>query len=1097
MRRSLPLIEAAPVAGVLDPGYNQSARAPVYWRTLEELADTPEFHELVEREFPAQAAAWTDPVTRRQFLTLMGASLALAGVSGCARETPENWAPPVHRPEQVIPGKPLYFATAMPLAGSAVGLLVESHAGRPTKVEGNPDHPASLGATDAFAQASVLTLYDPDRAQALTYLNRIRGWNEALADLQKAFQERLRPNKGRGFRILSEIITSPTLAAQRDALLQTFPEARWHQYEPAVTNSGHAGTRLAFGEPLDAIYHFDRAKVVVVLDADPFGSGPGHLRYASEFMERRRKLTRDEMNRLYAVESYPTGSGLRADHRLPLRAGQIEAFARALAARLGVTDKRQELPEPIERWVGAVAKDLQDNREKCVVVPGEHQPAAVHSLAHAINDRLGGVGRDRPVEFIQPVNASPADPVQSLGELVEAMDRGPDDKDRVQVLLILSGNPAFTAPADFRFAERMLKVPTRVRLGLYNDETSRLCHWHVPEAHFLEAWGDTRTFDGTMTVMQPLIAPLYGGRSAHEVLAAFSDQPNQPGHEIVRNHWRSYHQDRGIQESFDRFWRRCLHNGTVPDTRHAARDVRLQDAWRQEVLGRKPESLAEPAAASGGQLEVIFRPDPTIHDGRFANNGWLQELPKPITRLTWDNAALMSPRTARDLGIRNTLGTNGGSHGQTIADTVTLHYRDRTILDNASKPAEVPVLILPGHPDGSVTLHYGYGRAVAGRVGTGTGFNVYQLRTSAAPSFDRGLTVTPTGRRAVLACTQGHYLLQNEEAFQRGTVRVATLAEFEKNKYFATEDFEHFSGPLPVVGSVPQKTHESMPTVGRKPLDLYPEFPYLGYKWGMVVDLNACTGCGGCVVACQAENNIPVVGKTEVTRAREMHWLRIDQYHKGDPERPETIETIFQPLMCVHCENAPCEVVCPVEATSHSIDGLNEMTYNRCVGTRYCSNNCPYKVRRFNFLQYSDYATESLKSQRNPDVTVRTRGVMEKCTFCVQRIRNAEIRAKNENRYGQDPSRPDTALIHDGEVITACQAACPTRAIVFGDMNDLVSHQGQGSQVARQKKDPRQYGLLSDLNTRPRLTYLAAVRNPNPALQESGDRGRESGVRSQ
>ncbi len=1045
-------------------------------RALDMVASTPTPSAgwaSAAREFPDHAATWTDPVTRRQFMTVMGASIALAGATGCnMRQSGEVWVPYVHKPEQLTPGRPLYFATAMPLAGSAVGLLVESREGRPIKVEGNPRHPASRGATDAYSQASILSLYDPDRSKALRYLGRIRGWNDALTALQRAMAEDggLRATHGRHFRILSETITSPTLAAQRDALLQTFPEAQWHQHEPAVSGAGHAGTRLAFGEPLDAQYRFAEAKVVLTLDADPFGSGPGHLAYARDFADRRRRLTAAEMNRYYAVEAGMTAAAMRADHRLPLRAGQVETFARALAAELGYLDGRVDMPEPIARWVRAVAADLRENGGRSVVVPGEYQPAAVHALAHAINSRLGNVGKT--VVFTRPVAADTGDPVDSLRTLCDEMDRGD-----VRLLLILGGNPVYSAPADLNFKDKLVKVPQRVRLGLYDDETSRWCQWHIPEAHFLETWGDTRAFDGTCTVMQPLIAPLYGGRSALEVLAAFGDQPAKTAHEIVRDHWRQYHADQKIDEPFDSFWRRCLHDGVVAGTAFPTRDVTLRDAWRDEVRGRQPEPFGE----SDQTCELVLRPDPTVFDGRFANNGWLQELPKPLTKLTWDNAAVISPRTAEALGVTNRPGWRGGPHGELFVGTVNLSYsangRDYRLDD-------VPALIVPGHPDGAVTLHFGYGRPVAGQVGSGVGVNAYELQSSGSPYSARGVTVTASGGTKLLAALQNLFMVQGEEAFIRGAVRSATLAEFEREPQFATLNF-HQNGPLPPVGGFGD---DKPPAVGTKPLDLYPSFGYTGYKWGMVVDLNACVGCGGCIVACQAENNVPVVGKTEVTRGRIMHWLRLDEYFRGDRDRPESVSAVFQPMMCVHCENAPCEVVCPVAATTHSPDGLNEMTYNRCVGTRYCSNNCPYKVRRFNFLKYSDYATESLKLGRNPDVTVRSRGVMEKCTFCVQRIRTAEIDAKVRQINGgadrTDPNRPGLAYIHDGEVVTACQAACPTGAIVFGDMNDLDTDKKPRSHVAKLKGDPRNYGLLSDLNTRPRLTHLAAVRNPNPALEQ-------------
>ncbi len=1026
-----------------------------------------------EREFADGASTFTDAVSRREFLNVMGASLALAGASGCTlRQPDERLVPYVRKPEQITPGKPLYYATAMPHAGSAIGLLVESHQGRPTKIEGNPEHPASLGATDAIAQASILGLYDPDRSQALRYVDRIRGWSDFVGEIQRVMREKIRPTDGgAGLRIISEVITSPTLAAQREELLRSLPGARWYQYEPSVSGSGHEGTRILFGEPLDVRYQFAAANVIVTLDADPFTGGPGHLAYARDFAARRQPG--DGMNRHYAVESTPTPSGMRADHRLPVRGGQIETVARALAAAVGPLDAQVELPTAIRRWVDAVADDLKANRGKCVIVPGEHQPPEVHALAHAMNRELGNAGTT--LVFTKPAVEPPAPSIRALCDDI--------NRKKFELLVILGGNPVFTAPADLQFKDVLLKVPLRVHLGLYDDETSRWCQWHIPESHYLETWGDARSFDGTCTIMQPLIAPLYGGKSAIEVVAALGDQPSRTGHEIVREHWRRHHESRRMEGAFDRFWRESLHEGVVRDTRSPDHSPTLRTEWRGDVLRSQPQSLTK----SHADFELIFRPDPTIHDGRFANNGWLQELPKPLTKLTWDNAAIVSPNTAAILGVGGREGKHGGAHGEYVADTIHL------ALSTGERLVKVPVLVLPGQPDGSITLHYGYGRTAAGRVGNGTGFNAYALRRSATPFFTGGATVTRAGGKYILASTANHFMLQGENAYERGTVRVGTLSEYKRNPTFPHDRFHHHNGPLPAVAGFRDEHADKPPAIGDKPLDLYPPYKYDGYKWAMVVDLNACTGCGGCVVACQSENNIPVVGKDQVTRAREMHWLRIDQYYHGDPAKPETISAAYQPLMCVHCENAPCEVVCPVEATSHSPDGLNEMTYNRCVGTRYCSNNCPYKVRRFNFLAYSDYATESLKPMRNPDVTVRSRGVMEKCTFCVQRIRGAEISAKQENRYGPergDRNRPDLAYVRDGEVVTACQAACPTGAIVFGDMNDVTPDGKPRSKVARLKQDPRDYGLLSELNTRPRLTYLAAVRNPNPALEpEAGRHG--------
>jgi molybdopterin-containing oxidoreductase family iron-sulfur binding subunit len=596
---------------------------------------------------------------------------------------------------------------------------------------------------------------------------------------------------------------------------------------------------------------------------------------------------------------------------------------------------------------------------------------------------------------------------------------------RVELLVIIGGNPVYTAPADLRFAEHLGKVGTRVHLSLYDDETSALCHWHIPEAHYLESWSDTRAYDGTVSIVQPLIAPLYNGKSAHELLAVLIDQPNRSDYDIVREHWQNQHSSGTLptvtQQSFEQFWRTALHEGFIAGTASAAKRLALKTDWMTSDSGlRTPDSSQS--------LEIIFRPDPTIYDGRFANNGWLQELPKPLTKLTWDNAAMVSPATARRLGLSSTTGWRGGEHGTIYTDIVELEYRGRTV--------RAPIWIVPGHAEDCVTVHLGYGRTQAGKGGTGVGFNAYALRLSDAAWFGPGLTLRKTDERYPLACTQFHHNIEG-----RDLVRSTSLEEYRQHPAFA------------------QEGHES----ARNP-SLYPKDEYPGYAWGMAIDMTTCIGCNACVVACQAENNIPIVGKTEVMHGREMHWLRIDTYHKGDSANPETY---YQPLPCMHCENAPCELVCPVAATTHSAEGLNDMVYNRCVGTRYCSNNCPYKVRRFNFFQYADWDTPSLKLLRNPDVTVRSRGVMEKCTYCVQRISRARIEAEKAGRP-----------IRDGEIVTACQAACPAQAIVFGNIND------PNSRVSQLKAEPRNYGLLAELNTQPRTTYLAAIRNPNREIEE-------------
>ena len=980
-----------------------------YWRSLDELADTPEFEELLHREYPRYAAVLDGSMNRRQFLKVLGASLALAGITACGVNAPvEKIVPYVSQPEQIVPGKPLYYASALTLGGYARGVLVENHMGRPTKIEGNPDHPASLGATDAFMQAAILSLYDPERSQVVTLNGQISTYDSFLRRLRAAIDEQ-RATKGAGLRILTETVTSPTLANQMKTLLATFPAAKWHQYEPATRDNTRAGARLAFGEYVETIYHFDRADVILSLDSDFLISEPGSLRYARDFAARRLvEPGQTQMNRLYVVESSPTITGAKSDHRLPLRAADIEGFARALANALGVQGIAggQLSAQVPPKWIPALAGDLRRHPGRSIVIVGESQPPIVHAIAHAINATLANAGQS--VIYTDPVEANPTDQIGSLRDLVADLANG-----KVQALVMIGCNPAYNAPADLPLRDYLPKAVLRVHSGLYYDETAALCQWHIPQAHELEAWSDARAYDGTVTIVQPLIAPLYGGKSAHELLAVLGDAPDTLGHDIVQNYWKS----QNPSADFDAFWRKALHDGIVPNSASKTRTQALMKGW-----GDKPTAALASPATSQSSFEVTFRTDPTIHDGRFANNGWLQELPKPLTRLTWDNVVLVSPATAQSLQLEHELAGEGGA---TRVSMVELRYSGRTL--------RAPVWITPGQPDDSVTVFLGYGRTQAGKVGTGIGYNAYGIRNSAAPWFDRGVELRKLDEKYEVASVQQHNLMEG-----RGLVRSATLEDFAKNPEFAKE-------------GEPQN-----------PPSLFPRFKYEGNAWGMTIDLNTCIGCNACVVACQAENNIPVVGKDQVLKAREMHWIRIDTYYSGDAKNPETY---FEPVPCMHCEDAPCELVCPVAATVHSSEGLNEMVYNRCVGTRYCSNNCPYKVRRFNFLQFSDWNTESLKAMRNPDVTVRSRGVMEKCTYCVQRIDRARITAERENRP-----------IRDGEIVTACAAACPAQAITFGNIND------PNSRVAKQKASPRDYALLAELNTHPRTTYEAVVKNPNPEL---------------
>jgi MoCo/4Fe-4S cofactor protein with predicted Tat translocation signal len=1010
----------------------ESPRAKPMWRTLDELAEDPAFRERLYNEFPSEVEALSDPVARRTFMKLMGASLALAGVGACTRQPAEKIVPYVRQPEELIPGRPLFYATAMPLGGAATGLLVESHEGRPTKVEGNPLHPGSLGASDVFAQAAILGLYDPDRSQTLTNVGEIKPWSAFLAMIRAALTAQ-QPLKGAGLRILTETVSSPTLTAQIRDLLTRFPSAKWHQWDSASGDNARLGAQLAFGEFVDMQYRFDRADVIVALDADFLSCGPASLRYAREFSARRRPEATNGMNRLYAFESMPTSTGAKADHRLPLAPSEVEATAWLLAAGVGVRDAQSRMATAaqnalpsgfvqngstvpgtgaavVQKWIAAITKDLLAHRGASLVIAGDAQPPAVHALAHAMNDVLGNVGKT--VIYTETVAAAPIDQMQSLRDLVADMTAG-----RVDLLVIVGGNPVYTAPVDMKLADAMAKVTTRVHLSLYDDETSELCHWQIPEAHFLEAWSDARGFDGTVSIIQPLIAPLYGGKSAHELFAAMSDRPERSGYDIVRDHWKVSSTSADSEVA----WRRWLHDGVVPNSAFPAKAVSIR-------VGAFGQTRPSASGAAGG-FEIGFRTDPSVLDGRFANNGWLQELPKPISRLAWDNAIFVSPATAERLAVSDTPSWRGGEHGQIISTVVEIRLGGRSLRG--------PVFPIAGHPHNSATIHLGYGRTRAGRVGTGTGFNANSIRSSNAMWFAGGSEIVPTRETHALACTQYHHLMEG-----RGMVRAVTRDEYAGNPRSVHEGFEE-----------PART-----------ITLYPDYKYEGYKWGMAIDINACIGCNACVVGCQAENNIAVVGKDQVLRGREMHWIRVDSYYRGSAATPENY---FQPVPCMQCENAPCEPVCPVGATVHSHEGLNDMVYNRCVGTRYCSNNCPYKVRRFNYFLYQDWNTPSLKMARNPDVTVRSRGVMEKCTYCVQRINAAKIESEKADRR-----------IEDGEIKTACQQACPADAIVFGDLNDPKSRVAQLQSLARN------YSLLAELNTRPRTTYLAAVRNVNAELGE-------------
>ncbi|HUK26716.1 MAG TPA: TAT-variant-translocated molybdopterin oxidoreductase [Terriglobales bacterium] len=973
-------------------------KGPEFWRSLEELAGSAEFQEMLHREFPKGASEWLDAVSRRGFLKLMGASLALAGMTACTKQPLEPIVPYVKQPEEVIPGRAMFYATAFTLSGYASPLLVESHLFRPTKIEGNDLHPASLSGTDVFAQASLLGMYDPDRSQTVTYLGDVRSWTDFRTSIRGPLNVQ-KSLKGAGIRILTPTTSSPTLADQMRALLAMYPEAKWHVYEPINRDNVLDGAKLAFGQPVETRYDFSRADVILSLDADfLYGGFPGSSRYIRDFASRRNPET-GSLSRLYVVESTMTSTGAKADHRLPLQASRFDGFTRLLASQVGVTSQNAGTEaEPAQEFASRLVNDLKAHPGSSVVICGDHQPATIHALAHAINEKLGNEGKT--VFYTEPVNANPINQTESLKDLVADM-RG----NKVDMLFILGGNPVYDAPADFGFADALKNtgIPLRVHLGLYQDETAELCHWHINEAHYLEAWGDTRAYDGTVSIVQPLIAPLYEGKSIYEVAGTLAGEPDANGHDLVQNFWKKQHPG----ADFDMFWRRSLNNGWIEGT-----------AFGPKTVAVKNPNFPAPVAPSTAGPEINFRRDPSIYDGQFSNNGWLQELPKPMSKMTWDNPVMMGPAMAERFGLKT-------------EDLVHVTLNGKTVT--------AAVWVQAGHPDNSITAFLGYGRTRAGRAGTGAGWDFYPLRSSAAPWFATGVVIAGTGGSTKLATTQG-YQTMDTPVGARPQVRTATLEEYQHEPNFAKDE------------QVPPS------------LTLYKPYDYKdeAYAWGMTIDLNACVGCNNCIVACQSENNIAVVGKEQCILGRYMHWLRVDVYYQGDRDHPKAY---FQPVPCQQCENAPCEVVCPVGATVHSTEGLNDMIYNRCVGTRYCSNNCPYKVRRFNFLLFQDWTTPQYKMMRNPDVTVRSRGVMEKCTYCIQRIAEHRIDAERENRK-----------IADGELQTACQQSCPANAIVFGNIND------PNSRVSKLKAEARDYHLLEDLNTRPRTSYLAEIRNPNPEL---------------
>ena len=1039
-----------------------------YWRSLDEFADTPEFREFMHREFPAGATEMLDSAERRDFLKIMGASLALAGLglSGCRRWPKENIAPYARRPEDRIPGVPEHYATTMEIGGVGAGLLVTSYDGRPIKIEGNPEHPINAGATDVYAQASVLDMYDPDRSRHVRHDGAQSDFVGFMAWAEPHFAG-LRNGRGNGLAILSEATSSPSVADMKRRLLQAYPNAVWHEYEPLNNDNAVEGSRIAFGSPHRTHYHFDRAKVIVSLDADFLGNHPAMVKHTRDFAAGRRADDAGRtMNRLYAFESTFSLTGANADHRVAVRSADVQAVAQTIASR---TSSQISAPGDAAgvdaQIIEAIADDLRSHRGESLIIAGPRQPAAVHALAHLLNEELGNNGTTVTYSADTEAIAHEA----SLKALCDAIAAN-----SVSTVVILGGNPAYNAPADLNF-ESLLGGVYSIHLSHYFDETSKACTWHVPRSHYLEAWGDARASDGTIGITQPLIEPLYpDSRSSIELLAAISNDDLKQGYDIVRRTRGAVAGD----PDFERPWRRDLHEGFIPDSSYQPASPPVQAS--------AVAAIAQPSnSGDSSGYEIVYTQDNCVYDGRFANNGWLQELPDPLTKLTWDNAALIGMAAARDLSVKD-------------GDMIRITTGGRSV--------DCPVVIMPGHHDGSVSLALGYGRSEIGRIAEGAGVNAYDLRASGAMSFATGATVEKIGGSYKLARTQDHHAPDTTGG--KGTqerlptlLREATLAEYRENPDFAAH-----------------RTH----VVHRLNIWSADLMEGAEYAWAMSIDLSACTGCSACVVACQAENNIPIVGKDQVLRARELHWLRIDRYFKFKAAEtdedghatawdPNTVEAVgLQPVNCMHCENAPCEQVCPVAATTHDDDGLNVMVYNRCIGTRYCSNNCPYKVRRFNYFDYqarepvreggfmavkpSYYTTpqshvEPLKQmQHNPEVTIRSRGVMEKCTYCIQRISAEKIKAKNEWVKTKPEDRPERVTVNDQELTTACAQACPAHAIEFGDMNDPNSRVHD-----LHNNHPRSYRMLEEILTKPRTRYLAKLRNPSPRLDTSTPSGGHNG----
>ena len=966
------------------------------------------------------------PVSRLEFLRLMGASITLAGFTGCRRPL-EHIVPYVKQPEEIIPGVPLHYATTMSIGEDVFGLVVESHEGRPTKIEGNEKHPSNLGKASSLNQASILSLYDPDRSKSVMHDESTETWVNFISYWRQLYTQ-MKGNNGDGLAILTESFSSPSLLRLKNEFLKEFPKAAWVCYDPVSNETMYEGIAGATGKPFKQVNRYDKAEVIVSLDCDFLLTETDNVVNSHNFSKSRNfEKRKSAINRLYCVESTYSITGSMADHRLPLRCSEIIKFCVALAMEL----RDQAVPIPgldkidlnqyrfDHSWLKAIASDLIIAKGKGLVVAGKKQPGFVHALVLAINSGLENI--NKTVHYYEG-KYSQSSSISDFSNLVSKMSNG-----EVNNLIILGGNPVYNAPVDFNFSTNLKKMQTSIHVSPYYDETSSLTNWHIPQSHFLESWGDAASTDGTLSVIQPLIAPLFSSKTILECLHAICYGTDKSGHEIVRETWSNSI----IPISFEKNWRQILHDGLLPNNHSNLSSLKIDRGRLSKYLLSQQGLLSK----AGTGLELVFQSSPAVFDGRFANNGWLQELPDPITKLMWDNVALISPKTAEKINIDlNKFGSLKTKNYQMM----TLFFHGREL--------DIPVYVIPGLADDSVMVTLGYGRTKSGQIGNNVGFDTYKIRTSANLNYGNDLKISLTGNSYPLSTSQDYRKMEG-----RPLVREAVASSFINN------------GTLtPALPMSPDLT----PLWKSHKYDKSPQ-------WGMTIDLNVCTGCNACVIACQSENNIPVVGKKEAGYGREMHWIRIDRYFTGSEQNPKMVK---QPVPCMHCENAPCEQVCPVQATNHDKEGLNVMVYNRCIGTRYCANNCPYKVRRFNFYNFTKGGPETRirgekpqelqKMSQNPDVTVRSRGVMEKCTYCVQRINQGKINSKTAGKK-----------LKDGDIKTACQQTCPAGAISFGDITK------KDSVVSKMKELKRNYVLLGEWHTKPRTSYLGVMRNPSNEIE--------------